>query len=45
MQIVRDGGAAVGRSSSMPAWRDVLTDADIANVVDYVQTLNTENRR
>ncbi len=45
MQIVRDGGAAMDRSSSMPAWRDVLTDADIADVVDYVQTLNERNRR
>lgn len=45
IQIVRDGGAAMGRSSSMPAWRDVLTDAEIAAVVDYVQTLNTQSLR
>jgi len=40
IQIVRDGGAAMGRSSSMPAWRDVLTEVEIADVVEYVQTLN-----
>jgi mono/diheme cytochrome c family protein len=45
MQIVRDGGAALGRSSSMPAWRDVLTDAEIADVVEYVQSLNPRNSR
>ena len=45
MQVVREGGAALGRSSSMPAWRDVLTDAEITDVVEYVQTLNPRNRR
>jgi mono/diheme cytochrome c family protein len=45
VQIVREGGAAMGRSSSMPAWRDVLTDADIADVVEYVHTLNPRNSR
>jgi mono/diheme cytochrome c family protein len=42
---VREGGAALGRSSSMPAWRDVLTDAEIADVVEYVQLLNPRNSR
>ena len=45
MQIVREGGATLGRSSSMPAWRDVLTDAEIADVVEYVQLLNPRNSR
>ena len=45
MQIVRRGGAALGRSSSMPAWGEVLTDAEIADVVAYVQTLNPRNSR
>ena len=45
MQIVRGGGAQLGRSSSMPAWRDVLSDADIADVVEYVQTLNIRGDR
>ncbi|HET9448797.1 MAG TPA: cytochrome c [Steroidobacteraceae bacterium] len=40
LHIVRDGGAQLGRSSSMPAWRDVLSDAEIADVVEYVETLN-----
>jgi high-affinity iron transporter len=39
LQIVREGGAELGRSSSMPAWRDVLSDAEIADVVEYVETL------
>ena len=45
IQIVRGGGAALGRSSSMPAWGDVLTAAEIAEVVEYVQTLNPRNVR
>lgn len=45
IEIVRSGGTEVGRSSSMPAWRDVLTEAEIADVVDYVQTLNTGSLR
>jgi len=45
LQIVREGGAAMGRSNSMPAWGDVLTDAEIADVVAYVQSLNPQNRR
>ena len=40
LKIVRDGGAGLGRSSSMPAWREVLSDAEIADVVEYVETLN-----
>jgi mono/diheme cytochrome c family protein len=39
LQIVREGGAALGRSSGMPAWRDALTDAEITDVVEYVETL------
>jgi mono/diheme cytochrome c family protein len=45
LHIVRDGGAALGRSSSMPAWRDVLSDAEIADVVEYVETLNANGRK
>ena len=41
LQIVREGGAELGRSSSMPAWREVLSDAEIADVVEYVETLNS----
>jgi mono/diheme cytochrome c family protein len=40
LQIVRGGGAELGRSSSMPSWRDVLSDAEIADVVEYIETLN-----
>jgi mono/diheme cytochrome c family protein len=39
-EIVRGGGAEVGRSSGMPSWRDVLSDAEIADVVEYIETLN-----
>lgn len=40
LQIVREGGVELGRSIGMPAWRDVLSDAEIADVIEYLQTLN-----
>lgn len=39
LQIVSNGGAAMGRSQSMPSWREVLSEAEILDVVTYVQTL------
>jgi mono/diheme cytochrome c family protein len=43
LQIVTRGGAEMGRSESMPAWRDVLSEADIQDVVSYVETLNVRS--
>ncbi len=45
LQIVREGGAELGRSSSMPAWREVLSDAEIGDVVAYVETLSPAGRK
>ena len=39
LQIVTRGGADMGRSESMPAWREVLSEAEIQDVVSYVETL------
>ena len=44
LQIVREGGAGLGRSSSMPAWREVLSDTEIADVVEYLETLSSTRR-
>jgi cytochrome c oxidase cbb3-type subunit 3 len=33
---IRDGGAAVNKSSLMPAWSSVLTDEQIEHMVDYL---------
>lgn len=41
-KIVKEGGAAVGMTPTMPAWGAVLNDADIANVVAYVRQLEKE---
>lgn len=38
LDIVRRGGAALNRSSSMPAWSDVLSEEEISQVVAYLQT-------
>jgi mono/diheme cytochrome c family protein len=42
LDIVRAGGSALNRSSSMPAWDNVLTEQEIADVVTYLQALSSE---
>jgi mono/diheme cytochrome c family protein len=37
---IKFGGAAVGKSSLMPSWSSLLTDADIDALVTYLHTLN-----
>jgi mono/diheme cytochrome c family protein len=41
LRIVTDGGAALNRSSSMPAWRGELSEEQIQDVVAYIQRLST----
>jgi len=38
-RIIKEGGAAVGRSPLMVAWGGSLSDADIRNVVAFIRTL------
>jgi mono/diheme cytochrome c family protein len=40
IQIITAGGAAVKRSTSMPAWRDSLSQQQIRDVVAYLRTLH-----
>ena len=42
--IVRDGGPVRGLNRIMPAFRDLLTQEEIARVVSYVQTFCQDNR-
>ena len=35
--IIRAGGASMGRSSSMPAWGDRVSDGEIEDVVAYLR--------
>jgi cytochrome c oxidase cbb3-type subunit III len=37
--IIRMGSTAMGRSSGMPPWEDRLSDAEIADVVQYLHTI------
>jgi cytochrome c oxidase cbb3-type subunit 3 len=37
--IIRHGGMFVGRSASMPAWEERLSDTEIKDVVAYLQTV------
>jgi mono/diheme cytochrome c family protein len=41
-KIIREGGAAVGRSRSMPPWRAELSDQDILDLVAYLRSLNVQ---
>lgn len=38
-RVVKEGGAAVGKSQMMAAWGGSLSDADIRNVVAFMRTL------
>jgi mono/diheme cytochrome c family protein len=40
LQIVTRGGAEMGRSESMPAWREVLSEVEIQDVVSYIEMLS-----
>lgn len=38
-KTIKEGGAAVGLTATMPAWGAALSDADIANVVAFIRSL------
>ncbi len=38
-KVIQGGGAAVGLSTSMPAWGSMLTVADVDNVIAYIRTM------
>jgi len=38
-QAIRDGGAAVSKSSLMPPWKGVMTDPEINDMVKYLRKL------
>ncbi len=42
--MIRKGGAAVGRSAFMPPWGQELTDEQIRDVVAYLRAVNVRNR-
>jgi mono/diheme cytochrome c family protein len=39
--VIAEGGAAVGKSSMMPAWRTTLSEQDIKDVIAFVRSLPT----
>jgi mono/diheme cytochrome c family protein len=42
--IVQRGGQAMARSEFMPPWGEELTDEQIADVVSYLQAINTRRK-
>jgi mono/diheme cytochrome c family protein len=40
--VISEGGEAVGKSSYMPAWKSVLSEQDVADVVAYVRSLSLQ---
>lgn len=42
--IIRGGGKAIGRSEFMPPWGQELTDEQISDVTDYLQSINNRHR-
>ena len=43
--IIRRGGAAMGRSPFMPPWGQELTDEQVKDVVYYLRVINVGNLR
>ncbi len=39
LKVIKNGGPALGLSSSMPPWGSSLSDADINNIVAYIRSL------
>lgn len=39
--VIAEGGAAVGKSGYMPAWRGTLSEQDIKDVIAFIRTLPT----
>lgn len=37
--VIKNGGAAVGKSPLMPPWRDSLNDAQVHDLIAYLRTL------
>jgi mono/diheme cytochrome c family protein len=42
--IIRNGGAAMGRSPFMPPWGQELTDEQVRDVVYYLGVINVNNK-
>jgi mono/diheme cytochrome c family protein len=40
--VINEGGEAAGKSSYMPAWKSVLSEQDVADVVAYVRSLSLQ---
>lgn len=43
-KIIKEGGAAVGRSAMMISWKASLTDDDINNVIAYIRALKPSKK-
>lgn len=37
--VIKNGGAAVGKSKLMPAWKDKLSDQQINDVIAFIRSL------
>ena len=44
-KIIRQGGAAVGRSEFMPPWQDELSDEQVKDVVAYLTVITVPEKR
>ncbi len=43
-EIIRNGGASLGRSASMPPWRDELNDREIRDLINFLATVKTRKQ-
>jgi mono/diheme cytochrome c family protein len=40
--VIKEGGAAVGKSGYMPSWKDTLPDPAIADIIAYIRTFTAQ---
>jgi len=44
LEVITQGGPATGRSSTMPPWGQELSDAELASIARYVQSLANDSQ-
>lgn len=44
-KIIRQGGAAVGRSAFMPPWQDELSEEQLNDVITYLSVITSQEKR
>ncbi|HYF02889.1 MAG TPA: cytochrome c [Patescibacteria group bacterium] len=44
LQVIRDGGEATGKNPAMPAWKDVLSNQEIDDLISFIHATSMLGR-